>query len=122
MASYSASSFANENFTSLDENLQPLVTQWGVDPIWLSQAPTESAATKEHFIAPKASGKATLAELAQPVSVVGYQPEFDLERKLWFADIELDIGPSYTPFVRLALVRFQPDSVEHAEISACRAR
>ena len=107
----------NENFTSLNENLKPLVTQWGVDPIWLSQAPTESAARKEHFVAPKASGKATLAELAEPVFVVGYEPEFDLQRKLWFADIELDIGLSYTPFVRLALVRFQPDSVEQAEIS-----
>ena len=107
----------NENFTSLSEDLKLLVTQWGVDPIWLSRAATDTAARKEHFIAPNAQAKVNLAELAQTVSVVGYKVEFDLVRRLWFADLELDLGLSYTPFVRLALVRFQPDSLKDAEIS-----
>ncbi|MDP9099285.1 MAG: hypothetical protein M3N48_09890, partial [Verrucomicrobiota bacterium] len=107
----------NENFTSLTEDLKPLVTQWGVDPIWLSQGAAHSAAREKHFINASPSAKVTLAEVAQGISVVGYKVEFDGVRKLWFADIELDLGPSYTPFVRLALVRFQPDSVKDAEIS-----
>ena len=43
------------------------------------------------------------------VDVVGFRPEFDEERGLWFADLTIDTcGPTYMPFVRLALVRYQP--------------
>jgi len=47
------------------------------------------------------------------VNVVGYAPEFNEERKLWFADIQFnpDRLSSYYPFVRLALARFQPYSI-----------
>jgi hypothetical protein len=39
------------------------------------------------------------------------------ERQLWYADIEIDAGPSYLPFVRLALVRYQPTSLPDAHLS-----
>ena len=58
-----------------------------------------------------------LFESQQDVSVVGYPVHFDNERKLWFADIEMNVGDSYAAFIRLALVRFQPNSVQGAEIS-----
>src|SRR5262249_41356532 len=35
----------------------------------------------------------------------------------WFADIEIDAGATYFPFVKLALVRYQPSSLKGLEIS-----
>jgi hypothetical protein len=37
--------------------------------------------------------------------------EFDAERDLWTCDVELDLCEAYTPFVRLALARYQPSSI-----------
>ena len=39
------------------------------------------------------------------VDVVGFAPQFDPSAKLWFADLTIDLadGPTYSPFVRLAL-------------------
>lgn len=104
-------------FTDLDEKVKPVVTQWGADPIWISFAP-EAAARKENFIGfvEKKEGIAP-AEVPRLVSVVGFPVEFDPARKLWFADIEMDIGFSYVPLIRLALARFQPHSVDGAHIS-----
>jgi len=51
------------------------------------------------------------------LSVVGYPVHFDNDRKLWFGDILMDVGQSYAAFIRLALVRFQPNSVPNAELS-----
>ena len=41
----------------------------------------------------------------------------DTERKLWYCEMEIDAGPSFTPFVRLALARFQPMSLDGAHLS-----
>jgi hypothetical protein len=55
----------------------------------------------------------------QPVTVdvVGYEVQYHAKRKLWYADIQMDPGASYCPFVRLALARYQPNSVTGAELS-----
>lgn len=107
-----------KRFLDLEKSQIPLVTQWGVDPIWLSSA-TNEAATKANFKGAFESGGGLLLEENEGfvVSVVGYVPEFDNDRKLWFADIQMTAGPSYMPFVRLALARFQPKSIEKAELS-----
>lgn len=51
------------------------------------------------------------------VTVLGYRPEFHPGRGQWFADIAMDPGDSLWPFVRLALARFQPDSLEDCDLS-----
>jgi hypothetical protein len=51
------------------------------------------------------------------VDVVGYDVQYDTQRKLWYADIQIDRGSSYCPFVRLALARYQPNSLSGAELS-----
>ena len=105
------------NFTALDEKVKRLVTVWGADPIWLT-GPTEANATPARFIGTKTDGTGlTIAEHSQLVSVAGYEPQFDETRRLWFADIQIDIGDSYAPFVRLGLARFQPESVANAHLS-----
>lgn len=61
-----------------------------------------------------------LDEAAVDAVVVGFQPEWDRQRKLWFCDIDLDVDAlpwNYWPFLRLALVRFQPQSLDDAMVS-----
>ena len=103
-------------FTFLDERLKRYATHWGVDPIWLTSA-TSITAKEADFTTTLKGSALSLEEIPQSVSVAGYVPEFDLERQLWFADIEIDVGNSYMPYVRLALARYQPNSVKDAELS-----
>lgn len=104
-------------FIDLPRKVKKVVTHWGSDPTWAT-APTEESADKNNFVGwvDKQDGL-SLTEIEQTVSVVGYPVEFDAVRRLWFADIEMNVGPSYAPFVRLALARFQPNSVAGAELS-----
>ena len=93
------------------DNLKSLVTQWGQDPLWASSA-TAGLPTISNFKG-TASNKnpfAHLAETGDQVIIVPYNVAFDEERNLWYADLQL-VLPTYTPFIRLALVRYQPNSV-----------
>ncbi len=92
------------------------VSDWGPDPIWESDALPKSyldatcfreqasiqtsvfPAERENFI-PAFKG---------PCSVACYEVKYDEELKLWFADIRLTLSAAYTPFIRLALCRWQP--------------
>ncbi|KPV46237.1 hypothetical protein SE17_43490, partial [Kouleothrix aurantiaca] len=52
------------------------------------------------------------------VGVVGFPVEYDPERQMWFCDITLNVdGSSYTPFVRMALARYQPHALADAKLS-----
>jgi hypothetical protein len=56
------------------------------------------------------------------VDVAGHEVHYDAERKLWYCDISFDAtlarsAEAYGAFVRLALVRFQPQSVLGQELS-----
>ncbi len=100
--------------------LQPYVTHWGRDPIWESN-PTFRAPSPINFKnAVKSQSGLKLDEVpgASTVTVVGHAVDFDENRKLWFCDIEIDAGESYFPFVRLALARYQPHSIENTHLSS----
>lgn len=96
------------------EALRPYVTQWGMDPIWAS-SPTLPDPLPQHFPrAVRTEDGLSLAELpGSPLrlGVVGHEVAYDPERRLWYCDLEIEAGPSYFPFVRLALARYQPDSL-----------
>lgn len=51
------------------------------------------------------------------VGVAGHEVRFDTARNLWFADIAISADLGYRPFVKLALVRFQPESVDGSFVS-----
>jgi hypothetical protein len=105
------------NFLDLDDTLKPLVTQWGADPIW-DAAPTSAHAEGAHFKnGPKLKAALSLEENPAKVSVAGYPVNFDPVRKLRFADIRIETANAYWPFVRLALARFQPNSIGGAHLS-----
>ncbi len=99
---------------------KPFVSDWGLDPLYSSgattPAPTVGAFTMA--TASKTSGL-SLEELpgVTTLHVAGHQVGYDAERKLWYCDLEIDAGPSYTPFVRLAFARYQPHSVNGAHLS-----
>jgi hypothetical protein len=99
--------------------LRPYVTEWGSDPVWASHLP-DPPATVNCFPRKVSHGFGlTLEEVASEaiVDVAGHEVYFDRDRKLWYCDIEIDVGNSYFPFVRLALARYQPHSVSGAELS-----
>jgi len=121
------------------------ITQWGSDPIW-SSTPISGVGPKPRDFplarfAPDPSGSwlprdAPKTEADQAPGPFGTLPLplpgrtaseffeiaphdvfFDDERQLWYADIEIDMGRAYWPFVRLALARFQPTSLDGAHLS-----
>jgi hypothetical protein len=113
----------NDNYR---DKFKPFFTQWGMDPIWqtgnLSGAPGifnfPDAVDKDRDV----SLDESVARLSdgQPgrVHVVGFRPEFDESRGLWFADLTINTySQTYMPFVRLALVRYQPHALADARVS-----
>jgi len=103
--------------------LRSYVTQWGMDPIWgASSPPSEAVPREKHFRNALLFGHGlSLDELSQTsflaFSVAGHAVAYDDTRRLWYCDIEMDPGDAYFPFVRLALARYQPESIADAHLS-----
>ena len=103
------------------DQLTPYVTDWGQDPLFLSASLPSRHPTLASFpLSPssKHGFTLTLDELpGQFVDVAGHTVDltanYDATRDLWFCDIDVDVGNAYTPFIRLALARYQPDSVDN---------
>ncbi|MGB3429858.1 MAG: hypothetical protein WBA53_16970 [Burkholderiaceae bacterium] len=94
----------------------PHVSQWGQDPILASERP-RSVMSAAQFAARVHEDDYFLPEANDTVLVVGHRVHYDFERRLWYADLEIDAGASYNPFVRLALVRLQPHSLPACALS-----
>lgn len=108
------------------KEIEPYVTRWGGDPIWVAN-PVTSLPTPNHFpgadryvvdvLLHEAERNGRGDASSARVSVVAYKPHFDEERQALYCDIEIHPVPSYFGFVRLALVRYQPSSLHGVEIS-----
>ncbi len=119
-----------------DQSGFPFVSKWGGDPAWLS-APVQQrslgAVQLDNLL--RTSGLDDRPEPGRPVTppqrlplasmpgqpevvVVGYRPQYNRERKLWYVDVALDPGPTFWPFVRLAVCRYQPVSIPGCHLSA----
>ena len=111
---------------------QNFITSWGLDPIAVTNGSLSGAlpkatdftniATLDNSL--PASTRTSLAELPDAglnvffggkpvflpasVGVVGFRPNYDPHRDLWYADIDMVAPAAYQPMVRLALVRYQP--------------
>lgn len=125
---------------------RPFVTQWGRDPIRLStdittNSPKRTAFRLARFQGPIASPNSGLPANegsdvpAGPFKVTGLkvpgQPSsryysvaphevgYDSDRQMWYADIAVNIpSGSYFPFLRLAVARYQPFSLDGAHLSS----
>jgi len=76
---------------------------------------------------PTVSGLVSISELPsvlpinKQVRVVQLTPQWDNERQLYYADLELTAAnKAYLPFIRLALCRYQPHSMIGIEMSQVR--
>jgi hypothetical protein len=104
-------------FDAIPEDMMPFVTQWGLDPLFDTTLPKEMCKASD-FSARVASETLPLLENNASVHVVGHRVQWDDARKLWYCDIELDAGwRTYMPFVRLALVRYQPHAIGGMKLS-----
>jgi hypothetical protein len=121
-------SYANGALGSTQrDKFKPFITQWGMDPIWqtenLSGAPATynfPDAISTDFAVSVEEKNAGDPATRQPgrVDVVGFPVRFDADRGLWFSDLTINLpGETYMPFVRLALVRYQPHALADAKIS-----
>lgn len=103
-------------FTTTGPEARRYCTTWGADPVFagdrLPPGPFAGA-----FPRRTAVGTVRLAEVNDTVTVVGHRPEFDPDRRLWFCDVAIEAGTAYTPFVQLALARYQPHSIAEVELS-----
>ncbi len=45
------------------------------------------------------------------VALLTFEPYFDIEREEWFVDVPMKLARATDPFIRLGLVRYQPNSI-----------
>ncbi|WP_299848344.1 hypothetical protein [uncultured Roseovarius sp.] len=108
----------NANFNTITDDMEKLVTQWGTDPLWETAKPKKTIRDQD-FPARVTAETIPLQEKpnSSQVRIVGHRVHWDADRGLWFCDVELNPGAAYMPFVRLALVRYQPNAIPGAKIS-----
>lgn len=115
---------ANANVTAVASPPVGLVTTWGTDPTKLSAPlPGGIAPNQNNFVNIKPENKdnnlSVLESPAVKVSIVAYDVKYDLERQLYYVDIGLNIFAAYYPFVRLALARYQRNSLRKGGTDCC---
>jgi len=99
------------------ETPQKYTSEWALDPLW-NAAETAPLRASDFVNGSPSPQPRLLAEISSPlVGVVGFDPQYDPTRRLWFVDIEMSVEDFYFPFVRLALSRYQPISIEGAHLS-----
>jgi hypothetical protein len=118
----------------VDSGIEDLVSQWGQDPVWRSTPVQNRAMAFElddlmhiwKLDDRPAAARPVTTPVSLPyagvkgepnVTVLGYQPEYNAERGLWFVDIAIDPGDRIWPFVRLVICRYQPDSLPGMSLS-----
>ncbi|QIM20607.1 hypothetical protein G7075_04680 [Phycicoccus sp. HDW14] len=120
----------------------PFVSQWGSDPIWTAPGVPKRPVTLIELDdalstigwddrvdpgrpvhppvtlpLPLTGGGLLDPPATVPVVVAGYLPQFSDERQQWYVDVAFDARATFWPFVRLAVARYQPESVTGAHLS-----
>lgn len=98
-------------------------TLWGLDPVFDTDKLPNSYSNyprKNHFTGTDVIyDTVKLAEENVPVQVAAYKVFFDKEKQLHYADISVDAGNAYFPFVRLMLARYQQHSLREKGTDVC---
>ena len=105
--------------------LAPYVTQWGYDPVFRSTTDVPDQPTPACFpfaTSSRSDGALSIEEAGSKVDVAGHDVGFDIDRGLWYCDIRVtdprgNSLTTYTPFIRMALARYQPFSIHDAHLS-----
>lgn len=102
---------------------EPFVTQWGHDPIFATAGHLPVAWPQLSHFKETAWTRKNLSLVEAPsgtrrtVMAAAYAVDYDAETDRWFADIVIDQGSAYFPFVKLSLARFQPYALGGLELS-----
>jgi hypothetical protein len=104
-------------------SLRPFVSMWGFDPVYKSQRVPLMPTADSFPLATALGTDLSIQEVSGAlVDVAGHDVGFDFDRGLWYCDIQV-ADPngaelkSYMPFVRLALARYQPNSLADCHLS-----
>lgn len=102
------------------KNALPYITQWGKDCIRSGEARTlPSLPQLQHF--KRAAVRATVNDLQElpgtDFHVAGHTVQYDQDHKRWYCNVDINTYDAYYPFVRLALARYQPMSLNGAHLS-----
>jgi hypothetical protein len=103
-----------------DEELEPFVTHWGRDPVWAGEEPLSPPGAADFLGATGTASGLPLEERTDvTVMVVAHEVRHDPERDLLYCDIAVNGAQqqTYAPFLRLALARYQPNSLPGVELS-----
>jgi hypothetical protein len=104
--------------------LSHLFTTWGTDPTKLS-APLPGVVIpgQEVFVSVKPENKVNGLSIEEipgiKMNIVAYDVKYDKERQLYYVDIMMNFMAAYYPFVRLALARYQKNSVKKNQKDCC---
>jgi hypothetical protein len=94
------------------------ITNWARDPLWDTDSARALPTSKDFSDAATVAASVCLPDGDRPfVTIVGFRVDTD-DAGRRYSDITLDPAGSYFPFVRLALTRFQPNSIRGVESSA----
>jgi hypothetical protein len=107
----------------LPPKLRQYVTLRAQDPIFASSPTTNAPVITEFPLAvrPKAGYRLAesdaLPELTATVAAAPHAVGYDKSRQMWYCDITVAPDKAYSPFLRFALARFQPNSLTGVELS-----
>jgi hypothetical protein len=112
--------------------LAKYVTQWGNEPLLVTQKRLPEGPYAMHFPAAKghADGVLPLFDDARSngdvlglklsdirVNVASHEVQYDEERQLWFADVIVDLPDTYLPWIKFSFARFQPHALRDCHLS-----
>lgn len=111
--------YNGENGVLNRDRWKSFITQWGIDPIWqtagllsvpgIANFPDRVAWDFSLSLEERAPGR---------VDVAGHRVAYDEELQKWYCDLTVNTETlTYAPFIRLALVRYQPHALADAKLS-----
>ena len=106
--------------TVFPPELAPYVSGYGQDPVFSAGLVTRQPELADFTLATFLGHGVQLAEQTGTqlwASVAGHDVAWDAARRLWYADIAVNPDATYFPFVKLALVRYQPRSLDGIKVS-----
>lgn len=100
--------------------LQKYCTVWGMDPAFGGLPLNNSNfPTADYFTGAAAYDTVGLSEEDLQIGVAAYKVFYDKEKQLHYADIPVQTGLAYYPFVKLSLARYQKHSVRKNGKDCC---
>ncbi|MBL0331259.1 MAG: hypothetical protein IPP65_00150 [Chlorobi bacterium] len=100
------------------EPLDNKLTDWSGKPIWRSGLSEGKPNLKSFGLSIKNdSNLVLLEEISRKVYVSSHIPEYDTTSKLWYCDIQIDLGEINYSNIRLSLVRYRPNATEINKLS-----